>query len=65
LDLIIALSKVDTSILNPAASAVVDVIVAVCFPWVPAAAMVSVVAGVPAAVIILTALDVPGVSDVA
>ncbi len=53
---------------NPAAycSAVANVIATVGFPWVPAAVMVSgACAGIPAAVIILTALDVPGVSDVA
>jgi len=39
-------------------TAVVDVIAAVGFPWVQAVVMVSAVAGVPAAVVILTALDV-------
>ncbi len=48
---------------NPASSAVAtdtavaDVIAAVGFPWVPAIVTVSAVAGVPAAVLVLTAVD--------
>jgi len=53
---------------NPAAScsAVANVIATIGFPLVPAVVMVSgACAGIPAAVIIPTALDVPGVSDAA
>jgi hypothetical protein len=49
---------------NPAASAVAtDTAVAAAggFPWVPADVMVSAVAGVSAAAVVLTAVDVPGV----
>jgi hypothetical protein len=34
-----------------------DVVAAVGFPWVPAIVMVSSVAGVPAAIVVLTAVD--------
>jgi hypothetical protein len=52
---------------NPAASAVAvaDVIPAVGFQRVPAVVIVSAVAGVPAAVVVLTVVDVSGVPAVA
>jgi hypothetical protein len=53
---------------NPAASAVAtdtDVIAVVDFPWVPAVVMVFSVAGPPAAVVVLTAVDVLGAPVVA
>ncbi len=55
----------------PAASAVAtetdvaNVLAAVGFPWVPAVVIVSAVAGVPAPLVILTAVDVPGARAVA
>ena len=52
---------------NPAASAVDEVIAAVGFRWVPAVAGVHVadVAAVPAAAVVFTAVDIPGVPAVA
>ncbi len=56
---------------NPAASAVAtetavaDVLAAVGFPWVPAIVIVSALAGVPAPLVIFTAVDVPGAPAVA
>ncbi len=56
---------------NPAASAVDthsamdNVFAAVGFPWAPAVVIVAAVAGVPTAVVVLTAIDVLGVPAVA
>ncbi len=40
-------------------------IAAVGFPWVPAVVMVSAVAGIPDAAVVLTAVDVPGIPAMA
>jgi hypothetical protein len=46
------------------ATTVADTIDAAGFPWVPAVVIVSAVAGVPAGVVVFTAVDVSGAPDV-
>ncbi len=42
-------------------SDVANVIATVGFPWVPSVAVVSAVAGIPAAIVVLAAVYIPGV----